>query len=67
MGPLKGTSLVNAPEILINMKLGWKSLPETNTLAYDKILDIMDKNVLLLWHLRPLKNFFIAVIRECSY
>jgi hypothetical protein len=49
------------------MKLGWKSLPETNTLAYDKILYIMDKNVLLHWHLGPLKTFFIAVICECSY
>ncbi len=33
---LKGASLGNAPALLANIRLGWKGLPGTNTLAYDK-------------------------------
>jgi hypothetical protein len=31
---LKGASLGQAPALLTNIRLGWKGLPGTNTLAY---------------------------------
>ncbi len=31
---LKGSSLVQAPALPTNIKLGWKGLPWTNTVAY---------------------------------
>jgi len=34
---LKGVSLVYAAVLLTNNRLGWKSLPSTNTLAYYEI------------------------------
>jgi hypothetical protein len=34
MGHLKGASLRWAPALLTNIKLGWKGLLGTNTLAY---------------------------------
>ncbi len=33
---LKGAPLEKAPALLANIRLGWKSLPGTNTLAYYK-------------------------------
>jgi len=42
--PLKGTSVVSASAISPNIRLGRKSLPGTNTLAYYKKSLIMGKN-----------------------
>jgi hypothetical protein len=36
MDHLKGASLVQAPALLANIRLGWKSLAGTNALAYCK-------------------------------
>ncbi len=36
MENLKGASLVQALALLVNIRLGWKGLPGTNTLAYNK-------------------------------
>ncbi len=36
--PLQGASLEQAPALLVNIRLGWKDLPETNTRAYNKNL-----------------------------
>ncbi len=33
---LKGATLGQAPALPANIRLGWKGLPGTNTLAYDK-------------------------------
>ncbi len=33
---MKGASLGQAPALPANIRLGWKGLPETNTLAYLK-------------------------------
>ncbi len=42
MGNLKGASLGYAPVLLANIRLGWKGLPATNTLADYKHLKITD-------------------------
>jgi hypothetical protein len=35
---LKGSSLGKVPALLITIRLGWKCLPRTNTIAYVKHL-----------------------------
>jgi hypothetical protein len=43
---LKGASLGKAMAFPENIRLGWKGLPGTNTLAYCKNSKITDKKVL---------------------
>jgi len=43
---LKGASLRQAPALPANIRLGWESLPGTNTLAYYQHLKISEEKVL---------------------
>jgi hypothetical protein len=60
---LKGALLDQAPALLTNLRLGWRGLPGTNTLAYYKNSLIADRKsfITLASDLNVIKLFLSAM------
>ncbi len=67
MEHLKSASLGYAPALLINIKLGWKVLPGTNTLAYyEHVKAVVVKSFITFGSAVPNLRFIHFSVAACK-